>query len=105
MTFLQQGLIDKVLRVTNMQDCNDKPNLACTKPFGTDADGPRCQQSWDYTSVNGIIMYLTSNSRPNIQYAIHNASNLPAIQEQPWTICRYLKGTRNKSLVFKPNKE
>jgi len=36
MTFLQTGLIDKVLRATGMEDCNAMPTPACTTPLGTD---------------------------------------------------------------------
>jgi len=54
MTFLQTGLIDKVLKATGMEDCNAKPTPAHTTALGTDADGPRCQLSWDYASVIGI---------------------------------------------------
>jgi len=110
MTFLQKGLIDKVLRTTGMQDCNAKPTPACTTPLGTDADGPRCQQSWDYASVIGMLMYLTSNSRPDIQYAVHQCArfthNPRASHEQAiLRICRYLKGTQDQGLVFKPQAE
>jgi len=51
MTFLQQGLIDKVLRVTNIQECNAKATPDSTTPLGTDSNGQRCQQSWDDASV------------------------------------------------------
>jgi len=46
MTFLQQGLIDKVLWVTNMQECTAKPTPACTTPLGTDMFGPKNIQSY-----------------------------------------------------------
>ena len=66
MTFLQTGLIDKVLKATGIKECNGKPTPASTIPLGTDTDGPRCQLSWDYASVTGMLMYLTSNSQPDI---------------------------------------
>ena len=57
-----------------------------------------------------MLMYLTSNSRPDIQYAIHQCAhfthNPRASHEQAvLRICRYLKGTKDKGLVFKPNQE
>jgi len=73
MTFLQKGLIDKVLKATGMEDCNAKPTPACTTPLVTE-DGPRCQQAWDYASVIGMLMYLTSNSQSDIQYAVHQCA-------------------------------
>jgi len=74
MTFLQTGLTNKVLKATGMEDCNTKPTPACTVPLGTDADGPRCQLSWDYASAIGMLMYLTSNSQPDIQFAVHECA-------------------------------
>jgi len=65
-TFLQTGLIDKVLKAIGMEECNAKPTPACTIPLGTDADGPRCQLSWNYASVIRILMYLALNSQPDI---------------------------------------
>ncbi len=38
MTFLQTGLIHKVLRAAGMEDCNAKPTPACTTPLDTDED-------------------------------------------------------------------
>ncbi len=95
MTFLQKGLIKKVLKGTGMQDCNAKPTPACASPIGTDADGPRCKESWDYASVIGMLMYLMSNSRPNIQYAVHQCARFThsprASHEQAiLRMCRYL---------------
>jgi len=108
MTFLQTRLIDKVLKATTgMEDCNGKPTPACT-PLGTDSEGTRCQFSWDYASVIGMLMYLTSNSQPDIQFAVHQCArfthNPRASHEQAvLQICFYLKGTRDKGLVFRPN--
>jgi hypothetical protein len=54
-------------------------------------------------------MYLASNTRPYISYAVHQAaryshgtrhSRAIAIKR----ILRYLKGTKNKGIIFKPNK-
>ena len=55
-------------------------------------------------------MYLTSNSRPDIQYAVHQCvrftHNPRASHEQAvLRICHYLKGTKDKGLVFKPSAE
>jgi len=74
MAFLLTGLIDKVLRATGMEDYNAKPTPACITPLGTDAEGPRCQLSRDYASVTGMLMYLMSNSPPDIQFSVHQCA-------------------------------
>jgi len=74
MMFLQKGLIKKVLKATGMQDCNAKPTPACTSPIGTDADGSRCKESWDYASVIGRFMYVDAfdiQQQAQLQYAVH----------------------------------
>jgi len=75
MTFLQQtGFIDKMLKSIGIEDCNAKLIPVCITPLGTDADGPRCQLSWDYASVIEMLRYVTSNSQPDIQFAVHQCA-------------------------------
>jgi hypothetical protein len=54
-------------------------------------------------------MYIASNTRPDIAYAVHQASRYShgtpdshalAVKR----ILRYLKGTSDKGIIFKPNK-
>ena len=108
LTLTQQGLISKILQVTGMQDCNTKGMPCGTNPLRTDANGQRPQAKWDYPSVVGMLMYLCSNTRPDIQYAVHQCArfshNPRASHEQAILhICRYLQGTRNKGMTFKPD--
>ncbi len=108
MTFLQTGLINKVLKATGMEDCNAKATPAGTTLLGTDADGPRCQLSWEYASVIGMLMYLTLNSQLDIQFAVPQCAqfthNPRACHEQAvLQICHYLKETPDMGLIFRPN--
>ncbi|KAL7556403.1 hypothetical protein ACA910_013045 [Epithemia clementina (nom. ined.)] len=103
---LQTGLIDRILRVTELEDSSPKSTPAAPTPLGADNEGPTCQESWSYASVVGMLMYLASNSRPDIAFAVHQcarfthnprASHEVAIKR----IVRYLKGTRDKGLIIK----
>jgi hypothetical protein len=57
-----------------------------------------------------MLMYLESNTRPDIAYAVHQAarysnngtrdSHALAVKR----ILQYLKGTSDKGIIFKPNK-
>ena len=105
-TLKQSGLIQKVLKATQMEDCNAKATPAGEKPLGTDKDGLPFSEKWDYASVIGMLMYLV-NTRPDIQFAVHQcarfthcprASHAEAVRR----ICRYLKGTCNQGLQFAP---
>jgi len=73
-TFKQQGLIKKVLKYCGMEDCNKKWMPASTTPLGMDPNGKRFDATWDYATAIGMLLYLSSNSRPDIQYAVHQCA-------------------------------
>jgi hypothetical protein len=60
--FLQRSLIKKILANCKMTDCNTKSTPANQTPLGTDANGPTFDRSFDYASIVGMLMYLSSNS-------------------------------------------
>jgi len=95
--FFKLDWLTRCWKLLEWRDCNAKPTQACTTPLGTDAEGPRCQLSWDYASVIGMLMYLTLNSQPHIQFIVHQCArfthNPRASHEQAvLQICHYLKG-------------
>ena len=105
----QTGLIKKVLALCGMEDCNAKDTPAGTVPLGTDSKGEPCQHDWDYASAVGMLMYLCSNSRPDIQFAVHQCARFT---HQPkhshelaiLRICRYLKGTSDRDCALHQRK-
>ena len=70
----QTGLIDKVLKAVGMTDSRQKRTPASSTPLGTDAKGHGFQGDWDYARVVGMLLYLASNSRPDIQFAVHQCA-------------------------------
>jgi hypothetical protein len=106
----QTGLIDKVLKTVGMTDSKQKRTPASSTPLGSDAKGHAFQGDWDYAHVVGMLLYLSSNSRPDIQFAVHQCTRFT---HSPWQshsdavkrICRYLQGTRSRGLIFQPSKE
>jgi hypothetical protein len=110
--FLQTGLIDKVLHTTGMTNCNSKstPCNGDGKPLGADRNGPPANQDWSYASVVGMLLYLSSNSRCDIAFAVHQCARFThtpraSHEKAVIRICRYLKGTRDEGIVFRPNKQ
>ena len=103
----QTKLIDNILRSVNMMECKPDATPAHETPLGMDRNGPPFNEDWEYSSVVGKLLYLV-NTRPDIQFAVHQcarfthspkASHAVAVKR----ICRYLKGTRNRGLVYKPD--
>ena len=93
-----------------MEQCNTKATPCNVEPLGTDKTGQPCQEQWEYASVVGMLMYLCSNSRPDIQYAVHQCARFTHCPRRSHElavlrICRYLQGTRDRGLRFKPTPE
>jgi hypothetical protein len=103
----QDGLIDKVLEATGMTDCNSVSTPAEEKPLGKDPNGKPFQESWNYASVCGMLLYLSGNSRPDLAFAVNQAARFTYAPKDSHAkaikrICRYLQGTKRRGLVFCP---
>jgi hypothetical protein len=51
-------LIQKVIKAGGMEDCNKCATPAETTPVGLDIDGEAFNETWEYASVVGMLMYL-----------------------------------------------
>jgi hypothetical protein len=107
MLLTQSGLTKRVLETCLMVDCNAKDTPASNTTLGSDLSGPTFSNEFSYASAVGMLMYLASNSRPDIAFAVHQcarfthsprASHGEAIKR----ICRYLQGTLDKGLIIRP---
>ena len=111
--FCQTGLIRKVLEATGKVNCNGLPTPTMVEaPLGTDLNGYEDKIDWtnSYASVIGMMLYLASNTRPDISFDIHQCAwfthNTKASHETAVKrICRYLHGTKENGLVFNPSKK
>eukprot|EP00733_Pompholyxophrys_punicea_P000481 Pompholyxophrys_punicea_v1_NODE_136_length_3267_cov_3.636364.p1 type:complete len:383 gc:universal NODE_136_length_3267_cov_3.636364:1948-800(-) len=70
----QTGLINRIIAATNLQDASAKPTPATPTPLGKDSEGAPCEESWKYSSIVGMLMYLASNARPDIAFAVHQCA-------------------------------
>ena len=106
-TLTQKGLIQKIIAATGMEDCN--PNWVPTSlaALGIDPDGPPMDESWSYSSIVGMLLYLSTNTRPDIAFAVSQVarfnhspkkSHATAIK----TIVRYLHRTSDKGMIVRP---
>ena len=72
--FCQTGLICKLLESTYMEHCNGLPTPTnVEEPLGTDVNGSEAKRDWtnSYASIVRMVLYLTSNTRPNISFNAH----------------------------------
>jgi hypothetical protein len=104
----QKGLIDKVIKYCNMENASPKPTPAATTPLGTDKFGEPFNEEWSYPAAVGMLLYLSSNTRPDIQFAVHQVARFSHCPRKSHAqaikrIVRYLLKTRDRGTIFKPD--
>ena len=106
----QHGLIKKFLETVDMVNCNPKDSPCNVQPLGTDKNGKRHFENWDYASAVGMLMYLAGNAHPEIQFAVHQCARFCHAPRHSHAIAvkriaHYLKGVLDKKegLLFKVN--
>ena len=75
--FCQTGLIRKVMEATGMDHCNGlQTTTKVEAPLGTDVNGSEAKRDWpnSYASVIGMMLYLASNTRPDISFSVHQCA-------------------------------
>ena len=107
---VQTGLIDRILKALNLDndDVTVRLEPAAKEALGKNEDGPPRKESWSYPSLIGMMLYLASNSRPEIAFAVHQCARFNHCsrlchEAAVKRIARYLKGTRNQGFIMKPN--
>jgi hypothetical protein len=63
-------------------------------------------EPWHYTSVIGMLLYLSTNTRPDISFAVNQVGRFSSNPKQfhataVKTIVRYLAGTVDKGMILK----
>ena len=72
--FTQPGLIDRILLLCGMENYNTKATPADETPLGTNKNGAEQVETWNYSSAIGMLLYLASNARPDIMFAVHQCA-------------------------------
>ena len=96
-----------------METCNGLPTpTKVEEPLGTDANGSEAKIDWtnSYASIIGIMLYLVSNTGPDISFDDHQCKRFThktkvSHETAAKRIYRYLQGTKENGLVFNPSKK
>ena len=67
-------LTNKVLNYTSLTDSNPKPTPATTAPLGSDKSGLPFAEPWGYAAMFKRLLYLSSNTRSDIQVVVHQVA-------------------------------
>ena len=106
----QPGLIQKIIDATQLTDCNPNRTPTTKEALPMDPDGEPMHDSWNYRSIVGMLLYLSTNTRPDIAYAVSQVARFSHCPKQSHatavkTIVRCLAGSKNEGTVFKPPKK
>jgi hypothetical protein len=107
-TMTQTGLITRIIDALNLNGANTKETPAEFGVLIADKEGDECDEGFNYASVVGMLMYLCSNTRPDITFAVHQCARYTHCPRRIHEIAlkrigRYLLGTRDKGLIFAPD--
>ena len=105
----QTGLIDKIIAMAGLEDANLKYTPADKIPLGPSDGDPPHSETWSYASMIGCLNYLANNSRPDIQFAVHQCARYTHCPKKAHStalkrIVKYLLGTRTQGLILSPTK-
>ena len=106
----QSGLTKRIIAAVGMEKANPTKTPASTVGLGADVGGAPRRESWSYASVVGMLLYLAGNTRPDIAFAVHQCARfshrpLRVHEDAVKRIVRYLVGTADKGLIFRPQDE
>ena len=105
----QKGLIKKILEAAQMTDCHANFLPTATTALGKHPDDPSFEENWSYRSIVGMLLYLSTNTRPDITFAVNQVARFSHNPRKAHgtavkTILRYLKGTYNRGTIVSPSK-
>jgi hypothetical protein len=106
----QEGLINRVIEAMGLDVgmINPKWTPAEGAPLVKDSEGAPASGTFSYSSVVGMLLYLSGHSRPDIAYAVNCAARYmfnprKSHEEALKRIGRYLKATRHRGLIINPS--
>ena len=108
-TLTQPALIQKIIAATNMKDCNPVSTPATpNQTLAKDPDGQPMTDTWSYSSVTGMLLYLSTNTRTDLVFAVSqvcrfNHSPRQSHAQAVKRIVRYLAGTMDMGTIMQPD--
>jgi hypothetical protein len=107
-TLTQKGLINKVIKAAGLEQCNPNWTPASTLALGIDPEGPPMKEDWVYPSIVGMLLYLATNTRPDISFAVSQVARFNHNPKQSHAqavkmIIRYLSRTKEMGTIVKPS--
>jgi hypothetical protein len=93
-----------------MNEASERHTPAACDPLGSDKEGAPFDEAWSHQSAVGMLLYICSNTGPDIQFAVHQVcrfahSPKKSHGQEVKRIIHYPVKTREKGLEFVRNLE
>ncbi|KAI2489482.1 hypothetical protein MHU86_25099 [Fragilaria crotonensis] len=107
---LQTGLIERILADFGLTDSASSKITPASEVLSPHKESAPFDHSFNYRSVLGKIMYLSSNTRCELSLSNHQCARFSIDPRTPHGIAlkrigRYLLGTRDKGMIIRPTKD
>ncbi len=109
-TMTQPFLIGRILTTAqiDLTITNERKTPVVYPLLSHDKSGPERKHDWKYRTLTGMLGYLQQTSRPDISMATHqcarfNANPKLCHERAIKRICKYLLGSRDKGIIFRPD--
>ena len=109
--FNTKGLIQKIIDTLHINDDNfTSVEVPSNGHLPIDEDGEHAHGDFNYASVNGQLNYLQGHSRPDLCHTVTQTSRYVHSPNRSHELAlvrigRYLKGTADKRIILRPNKD
>ncbi len=105
---IQPGLIQKIISLCGLETESNAHKTPATSILHADLDGPDREQQWNYRTIIGMLTYLSTSTRPDIAFAVHQCARFSTHPKRLHElavrrIVRYLKGTSSKGYILRPS--
>ena len=108
-TMTQSSLIERILQDVGLEKTSKKHNNPALQQLllKHESSQPAPYEGWKYRSVLGKLAYLSKNTRPDIEYVLHQCARSHSNPRKSHhyaikRICRYLLRTRDKRITCMP---
>jgi hypothetical protein len=106
----QTGLIERILVDFGLTDSASTKITPAAEILGPFKASPPLEDTYNYRSVLGKILYVSSNTRCEITLANHQCARFSIDPRTPHGVAlkrigRYLLGTREKGMIIRPTKD
>ena len=106
----QSGLIERILIDLGLTDSTSTKATPAAEILGPFKSSPPFEESFNYRSVLGKILYVSSYTRCEITLANHQCARFSIDPRSPHGVAikrigRYLLGSRDKGMIIKPTKD